>query len=155
SIISTERLLGFPYDMTLLLGMLYYYDPTQFLSVYDAHNSGADPLYFRYFSHFMHYVEFANHSGMCPVDLYKTYNDMLDKELFFKADWYKEYYKDFTAFNDPGMGVLEVFKDTVTTNSTLQSHLDGIYSWGSVAPCIDDIFDQYDNFVHSHWSDIT
>ncbi|MES2382536.1 MAG: T9SS type A sorting domain-containing protein [Bacteroidota bacterium] len=152
---SSETLLGFPYDMTLLLGMLNYYDATQFMTYYGNHNTGNSPTYFRYFTHFMHYSSFAASASSCPTDLYNLFTNAVQKELFFKEHWYQTYYTNFTQFSDPSLSSLDYFKSSVLSNTDLKDHLDSLDNWGNIDPCMDNILNAYDDFVANHFNEIT
>jgi hypothetical protein len=153
--VSTEMLIGFPYDMTLFLGMLYYYDNTQFMNHYNSANPMNDAAYFRYFTHYMHYSMFQSITSGCPTDLYNLFTNVVQKELFFKKSWFKTYYKNFTQFSDPGLPSLDDFKSAVTSDSDLKNHLDSLDSWGNIDPCMNDMFSQYNDFVMSHSTEIS
>jgi len=152
---STETLIGFPYDMSLFLGMLYYYDNTQFMSYYNNHNIGNISNYFRYFTHFMHTNNFKNSATSCTVDLFNLFTNTLQKELFFSKSWYRGYYMQFTQFNNPGLNALNIFADQVINNTTLKNHLDSLNNWGNIDPCINDILNLYDDYVQNHRNEIT
>ena len=152
---STETLIGFPYDMSLFLGMLYYYDNTQFMSYYNNHNTGNISNYFRYFTHFMHTDNFKNSATSCTVDLFNLFTNTLQKELFFSKSWYRGYYMQFTQFNNPGLNALNIFADQVINNTTLINHLDSLNNWGNIDPCINDILNLYDDYVQNHRNEIT
>lgn len=153
--VSTETLIGFPYDMSLFLGMLYYYDQTQFMNYYNSYNSGNAPDYFRYFTHYMHYWEFENRTSSCPIDLYNLFTNVVQKELFFKKDWFKDYYKNFTLFNDPALPALDDFKNAVDNDNILKDHLDSIDNWGNIDPCMNGILTQYNDYVAAHVNEIS
>lgn len=152
---SAETLLGFPYDMTLLLGMLNYYDATQFMTYYGNHNTSNSPTYFRYFTHFMHYSSFASSASSCPTDLYNLFTNSVLKELFFKEHWYNTYYTNFTQFSDPSLSSLDYFKSSVLGDTDLKDHLDSLDNWGNIDPCMDNILNAYDDFVANHYNEIT
>jgi len=153
--VSTETIIGFPYDMSLFLGMLYYYDQTQFMNYYNNYNSGNAPDYFRYFTHYMHYWEFENQALSCPIDLFNLFTNVVQKEFFFKQSWYKQYYEHFTQFNDPGLPVLAEFKNAVDNDQSLKDHLDSIDNWGSIDPCMNGLFTQYNDYVTAHVNEIS
>ncbi|MBC7383076.1 MAG: T9SS type A sorting domain-containing protein [Bacteroidia bacterium] len=153
--VSTETLIGFPYDMSLFLGILYYYNPTGFMSYYNAHNSTNNPAYLRYFTHYMHYYTYKDQSNACPTGLYDLFTTTVDKELFFKQRWYKSFYQSFTSFNNNNLQALSDFNTAVIHDSSLSVPLDGMDTWTNVIMCIDGIFLEYDNYLASHTGDIT
>jgi hypothetical protein len=153
--ISAEILIGFPYDMSLLIGALYYYNPSTFTSNYNTYNSLNSPEYFKYFTHFMHHWYFEVYAATCPVNLFTMITENMNKDIFFKANWYKGYYENFSKFDDENLNFLEIFRDTVENNLDLKYHLDSLNDWGNIDPCIGDIFSKYNDFVSSHLSEIS
>ena len=152
---STETLVGFPYDMSLFLGMLYYYDNTQFMNYYNTYNSGNMANYFRYFTHFMHDQSFENATTPCPVNLFNVFTSTMYKELFFKKSWFKTYYQNLTSFTDPSLPALDDFNNYITSDTPLKDHLDSLDNWGNIDPCIDNLFTQYNDYVNLHANEIT
>jgi len=152
---STDRMLGFPYDMSLFLGMLYYYDNTEFMNHYNAHNQTNNPEYFRYFTHYMHYITYHDQTTSCHVDLYNIITNQLTKELFFSKDWYPQYYRDFVEFDDNSLPSLSDFKSSVINDQQLKDHLDSLMSWTNIVNCVDGIFLEYDNYLTNYSNDIT
>ena len=152
---STETLVGFPYDMSLFLGMLYYYDNYQFMRYYNMYNTGNLANYFRYFTHFMHDQSFENATTPCPVNLFNVFTSTMYKELFFKKSWFKTYYQNLTLFTDPNLPALEDFDNYITSDTPLKDHLDSLDNWGNIDPCIDNLFTQYNDYVNLHANEIT
>lgn len=152
---QTETLIGFPYDMSLFLGMLYYYGPTQFMSYYNSHNTDNNPNYFRYFTHFMHTQEFENNASTCPTNLYNLFNTSVQKNLFFQKDWFKTYYQNFTLFNASDLPALAYFNDEVVNNEVLKNHLDSLDTWGEIDPCINNLLYEYDEYYNNRFNEIT
>ncbi|MFZ4797404.1 MAG: T9SS type A sorting domain-containing protein [Bacteroidia bacterium] len=152
---STETLVGFPYDMSLFLGMLYYYDNYQFMRYYNMYNTGNLANYFRYFTHFMHDQNFENATTPCPVNLFNVFTSTMYKELFFKKSWFKTYYQNLTLFTDPSLPALEDFVNYITSDTPLKDHLDSLDNWGNIDPCIDNLFTQYNEYVNLHSNEIT
>jgi hypothetical protein len=152
---STETLIGFPYDMSLFLGMLYYYDNTQFMRYYDMYNTGNLANYFRYFTHFMHDQSFENANTPCPINLFQMFTSTLNKEMFFKKYWFKTFYQSFTSFSNSSLLALDDFKNTVTSDTPLKDHLDSLNNWGNIDPCIDNLFTQYNDYLNLHVNEIT
>jgi hypothetical protein len=152
---STETLVGFPYDMSLFLGMLYYYDNYQFMRYYNMYNTGNLANYFRYFTHFMHTDNFKNSASSCPVDLFNLFTNTMNKEMFFKKSWFKSFYQSFTSFSDSNLPALDDFKNTVSSDTPLKDHLDSLNNWGNIDPCIDNLFTQYNDYVQNHVNEIS
>lgn len=153
--LSTQTLVGFPYDMSLLLGILYYYGGSQFMMHYNNYNTGNIPNYFRYFTHYMHYSTFGDAATTCPLNLYNMFTTIIQKEEFFRQSWYKDYYINFTSFSDPGLPALEQFRIAVENDTHLKDHLDSISNWGNFDPCMDNILNSYNDYVASHVNEIT
>jgi len=152
---STETLVGFPYDMSLFLGMLYYYDNTQFMNYYNNYNTGNLANYFRYFTHYMHTQNFENATTPCPVNLFNVFTSTMNKEMFFKKPWFKTFYQSFTSFSDPNLPALDDFKNTVTSDTPLKDHLDSLNNWGNIDPCMDNLFNMYNDYVQNHVNEIS
>lgn len=158
---TPEVLLGFPYDMSLFVGMLYYFDREEpgsstvctqnFMSTYQTHNSSNATDYFKYFTHFMHTAAFAN----AVPTLYDQFVNDLDKNLFFKHANYKNYYKNFTAFNDPYMSMLNGFVSWIDNNATLKTEMSRLNAWCGIYSNLDQLLTDYDYFVANNTADIS
>ncbi|MBC7382564.1 MAG: PKD domain-containing protein [Bacteroidia bacterium] len=141
--------------MSLFLGILYYYDPTAFMSSYNSYNTTSNPAYFRHFTHFMHHYTFVESVSGCPVNLYNMFTCSVDKELLFKQSWYKTFYKNFTNFSNNTLPALEDFNNTVIGNTVLKSMLDPLNNWTNIAPCIVGMYNLYENYMRVHSTEIT
>ena len=151
---TTEKLIGFPYDMRLFLGMLYYYDNTQFMSYYNSHNTSNAPNYFRYFTHFMHTDNFKNIAS-CPTSLFTIFANLVDKNLFFSKPWYLDYYHSFTLFNNYNLPALADFNNEINNYADLKDHLDSLTDWANIEQCFDDMLNQYDNYLNNQVNEVS
>jgi Secretion system C-terminal sorting domain/PKD domain len=145
--IYKDVLIGYPYDLTLFLGILYYYNNQQFMDYYNANNNNNTANYFRYFTHFMHTSVFQNSFINCGSNMYQIFTNVVNKKVFFNQNWYKGYYNHFIQFDNASLPILTVFNDEVNANSELKNHLDSLTDWGQIGPCMVDMFANYNNFV--------
>ncbi|MES2725479.1 MAG: T9SS type A sorting domain-containing protein [Bacteroidota bacterium] len=166
---TPEVLLGFPYDMSLFLGIMYYYDrsnphvlticdiePTAaFRNSFSTHNNMDHLDYFRYFTHFMHTEAFKNKATECTNNLYQLFTSTINKDIFFRQAWYKQYYKDFTSFSDGSLTFLDDFVTAVDADNDLIVAIHDIDYWCNINPCFDNLLTEYDYFLANNMSDIT
>lgn len=154
---ETETLIGFPYDMSLFLGMLYHYNPTEFMSIYTTYNTGNAQDYFRYFTHFMHDNEFEPlAAGPCAINLYNFFVNTVDKQQFFGKKWFRDYYKSFTQFSDPSIPAFDNFNTSLASDPVLYNYFTGLADWNSFNPsCVEEIIKHYNDYRASRFNEIT
>jgi hypothetical protein len=158
SVHYTETLIGFPYDMSLFLGMLYHLSPTDFMGIYNTYNTNNDADFFRYFTQFMHDAQFEPlAAGPCISNLYNYFVNTVDKKQFFGKQWFLGYYKSLVQFNDASMPALDKFNNELASDPVLNNYFRSLgYDWSSFNPsCVDDLIHIYASYRTSNFNDIT
>ena len=155
---TTSVILGNAYDMSLLLGILYHYNPGEFKNTWYLPYTTTNPAYFRYFSHYMNSDIFKSFATSCSdgngSNFYDNYTQKIQKDLFFKQPWFKPYYQKLILFTNFDMPALGDFETEVNSNTALRDNIDSIANWAQLQDCLSPIFTGYDEYLMNHMDEI-